>query len=205
MTLSFPPNPVADVTTYESNGNIWLWDGTSWNLVRSVAGPTGPTGTQGPTGPQGIQGEVGPAGEKGETGLQGPQGEKGDKGDQGEVGPPGKDGLTLIDAGTFDPEKQYRDGEMYHKDYSTFMVLDGKHILAAARGAKGERGAVGPSGRDGKDGKDGSTIIAAEVKGFAATITFQNGDAIDHVTLDFTDSFNEAIGRILGIEDADIN
>jgi hypothetical protein len=40
----------------DSSGDLWVWDGDSWNNVGAVRGPVGP---QGPQGPQGVQGPQG--------------------------------------------------------------------------------------------------------------------------------------------------
>lgn len=141
----------------------------------------------------------GPAGEDGKDGAPGEPGSSGPIGPAGDPGPAGK---GWQHKGAFDPEATYAEGDIYVKNYGAFIVDNGEAKLLAGRGEKGERGAVGPAGDRGTDGRDGSTIIAAEVKGFAATITFQSGDVIDHITLDFSESFNEALAKFLGVDDA---
>ena len=49
-------------------GDLYVWNGTTWEDVGQIQGPAGPQGNPGPQGPQG------PTGETGETGPQGPQG-----------------------------------------------------------------------------------------------------------------------------------
>lgn len=101
---------------YLIEGNLWVWDGTSWGNKGNVQGPQGPAGPQGIQGIQGIQGEKGDTGDtgavgaagvdgaegpqgpqgiqgiQGEQGIQGPAGAKGDKGDTGDTGPQGPAG-----------------------------------------------------------------------------------------------------------------
>ena len=56
--IDFPNSPTVG-QTYEVNGRVWVWTGTSWDVVSRVVevpntGPTGATGDIGPTGPQGT-------------------------------------------------------------------------------------------------------------------------------------------------------
>lgn len=65
---------------YLINGEMWVFDGTSWNNAGKIQGPQGPQGPVGPQGPQGdpgAKGEAGPKGVKGDTGDAGPKGDKG--------------------------------------------------------------------------------------------------------------------------------
>lgn len=65
---------------YLINGEMWVFDGTSWNNAGKIQGPQGPQGPVGPQGPQGdpgAKGEAGPQGVKGDTGDAGPKGDKG--------------------------------------------------------------------------------------------------------------------------------
>lgn len=95
-------NQVNDAYVVTADGNLYVWDGTQWNDVGQIVGPTGPQGNAGPTGPTGsggIQGEIGPTGPTGSAGVQGdvgptgPQGVQGIQGVQGEVGPTGPTGV----------------------------------------------------------------------------------------------------------------
>jgi microcystin-dependent protein len=82
-------NLINDAYVVESDGDLYVWDGSQWDNVGQITGPEGPQGIQGevgPQGPQGIQGEVGPQGPQGVQGETGPQGIQGI---QGEIGPIG--------------------------------------------------------------------------------------------------------------------
>lgn len=60
-----------------SNGDVPLFNGTSWVCTAAPPGPTGATGPQGPagpTGPQGPTGATGATGPAGSTGATGPAG-----------------------------------------------------------------------------------------------------------------------------------
>jgi len=50
---------------YIIDGNLYVWDGSTWNNVGKIQGPQGP------------KGETGSQGQKGETGATGPQGPAG--------------------------------------------------------------------------------------------------------------------------------
>ena len=83
------------IDTY--SGNMYLYNGTTWDLNGNMTGPTGaiglsgsqgiigPTGLIGPTG-EGITGEIGPTGP---TGIDGNIGPTGDTGPIGYTGPTG--------------------------------------------------------------------------------------------------------------------
>ena len=68
MTLSFPSTPALN-DTYTTGGSTWVWNGTTWDLVRQAAGPTGPTGNTGDTGPTGATGGTGATGPTGLTAV----------------------------------------------------------------------------------------------------------------------------------------
>lgn len=43
-------NDVNDAYIVDADGNLYVWDGDSWNDVGQIVGPTGPTGATGPSG-----------------------------------------------------------------------------------------------------------------------------------------------------------
>jgi microcystin-dependent protein len=67
-------NSVNDAYIVETDGDLYVWDGTSWDNVGQVVGPEGPQGEVGPPGPQGIQGIQGIKGDTGATGAGTPTG-----------------------------------------------------------------------------------------------------------------------------------
>lgn len=90
------------------DGNLHVWNGTSFTNVGTVRGPEGPIGLKGDrgdTGERGVQGLEGPIGPrgltgdrglKGDTGLAGTPGTKGDKGDPGLKGDTGSNGTPGV-------------------------------------------------------------------------------------------------------------
>ena len=98
--------------------------------------------------------------------------------------------------GTFDKDATYVDGDLYVKDFGTFVMINGVAVLFAHRGMKGERGesVKGEPGTPGKHGRDGATITGAQARGFKLVLVVRAADgSIDHVEADFTSAFQEAI------------
>ena len=65
---------INDAYIVEADGNLYVWDGDSWNDVGQIVGPEGaqgPTGPIGATGPTGATGDTGPTGATGATGPTG--------------------------------------------------------------------------------------------------------------------------------------
>ena len=92
-------NVISDARIVEADGDLYIWDGTSWTSAGQIVGPQGPQGIQGPkgdTGDQGIQGIQGPQGPVGLTGAQGIQGIQGLTGLTGNTGAQGAQGIQGI-------------------------------------------------------------------------------------------------------------
>lgn len=100
---------VGDGYIVQADGDLYIWNGTTWTSVGQIVGPQGPagptgpqgiqgvqgdTGAQGPQGIQGVQGDTGPTGATGPQGIQGIQGVQGDTGPAGPAGPTGPTGAT---------------------------------------------------------------------------------------------------------------
>jgi hypothetical protein len=67
-----------DAYIVDSNGDLYVWNGTSFDNVGQIVGPAGPTGPAGVAGPTGPQGPIGPPSTvPGPTGPLGPTGSKG--------------------------------------------------------------------------------------------------------------------------------
>ena len=77
-------------------GDLYVWNGSSWTNVGTIQGPKGDTGATGPQGPTGDTGEKGDTGAQGVQGPTGPKGDTGERGPQGDTGPQGAQGLQGI-------------------------------------------------------------------------------------------------------------
>ena len=86
-----------DVYLVEADDNFYVWDGSAWSSLGTLAGPQGPTGATGAVGPAGADGADGDAGADGATGPAGPAGPTGATGPQGPTGPAGADGADGAD------------------------------------------------------------------------------------------------------------
>ena len=78
---------INDAWIVDADGDLYVWNGSTWTNAGQIVGPQGPTGERGLQGIQGIQGPTGA--DSNVTGPQGPQGERGLQGIQGVVGPTG--------------------------------------------------------------------------------------------------------------------
>jgi hypothetical protein len=79
---------INDAWIVDADGDLYVWNGSTWTNAGQIVGPQGPQGLQGL---QGIQGPVGPTGADstvvGPTGERGLQGIQGIQGIQGPTGP----------------------------------------------------------------------------------------------------------------------
>jgi hypothetical protein len=89
-------NTVNDARIVDADGDLYIWNGSSWSSAGQIVGPEGPQGPQGPQGAQGIQGLTGATGVAGPTGPQGLQGIQGLTGATGVAGPTGPQGSQGI-------------------------------------------------------------------------------------------------------------
>jgi len=92
-------NTLNDAYIVDEDGDLYVWNGTSWYSVGQIVGPQGPlgpTGPEGPTGPTGAESTVtGPTGPQGDLGPTGPTGPTGATGANSNVtGPTGPTGST---------------------------------------------------------------------------------------------------------------
>jgi len=63
--LPLTGNNTNDARVVDSDGDLYIWGGSSWTSVGQIVGPQGATG---PTGPTGITGATGPTGSTGPNG-----------------------------------------------------------------------------------------------------------------------------------------
>jgi len=125
-----------DVYQADDTKVFWVWDGSAWNNLGTLAGPQGPTGpagatgATGPQGPQGVQGDTGPTGPQGPQGIQGdtgPAGATGPQGDTGPAGPTGPQGPAgqgVPTGGTAGQALIKSSGTDYDADWATLTTAD---------------------------------------------------------------------------------
>ena len=77
VNLPSTGNTTGDSWIVDADGNLYVWNGTSWTDAGQIVGPQGPTGATGATGATGPQGATGATGPQGPQGIQGIQGESG--------------------------------------------------------------------------------------------------------------------------------
>jgi len=65
---------VNDAYIVDEDGNLWVWNGSSWDDAGQIVGPQGETGAAGNTGATGLTGTNGTTGATGATGATGPTG-----------------------------------------------------------------------------------------------------------------------------------
>ncbi len=166
-TGSLPPSAPTG-SAYIIGKDLWVYNGTSWQDVGDVlgpsgsTGPTGPQGTTGPTGPigpQGVTGSTGPTGPLGPTGASGPSGSQGPQGELGPIGPTGPTGST----GPQGPQG------VTGSTGPTGVGITGATGVAGPTGSTGPQGVQGitgptgpqgPTGVAGEAGPTGSTGVA---------------------------------------------
>ena len=86
-----PPTTTSGASYLDkTNGDVYHYNGTSWNYITNITGPPGPTGPEGSTGETGPEGPAG-VGPTGPTGA----GETGPTGPQGPIGPTGPAGTII--------------------------------------------------------------------------------------------------------------
>ncbi|GHS95945.1 hypothetical protein FACS189421_00110 [Bacteroidia bacterium] len=160
-------SPAAGMLVYlKSDNQVYIYDGTSWNVYTGAEGPAGAkgdTGSQGPkgdtgaTGAAGTNGAQGPKGDTGATGAAGTNGAKGDKGDTGATGAAGKGiSTTVINyatsaSGTTTPTSGWGTSipsvaaGQYLWTRTVITYTDATNSTVYSIGMKGETGATGPT------------------------------------------------------------
>lgn len=143
---SLPGTPaVGDAYTTLDNGNMVVWNGTTWADIGHIQGPPGPQGAQGAAG---TQGAAGPQGPKGDTGAQGP---KGDQGDAATVA------LGTVTTGTSPSSAAVSNSGNAHAAIFDFVIPKGDKGAKGDKGEKGDTGVQGPVGAQGANGASGQS------------------------------------------------
>jgi hypothetical protein len=93
LLLPTSGNTFNDGYIVNTDGDLYVWNGSLWYSVGQIVGPQGPQGEQGPEGPQGVPGPTGA-----DSTVPGPIGPTGPSvtGPEGPVGPTGPAFFNLI-------------------------------------------------------------------------------------------------------------
>jgi hypothetical protein len=166
---NLPPtgNSVNDAYIVTEDGDLYVWDGDSWNTVGQIIGPAGATGAQGEQGTQGVQGATGA------QGVQGIQGETGQTGATGLTGATGQFGAT----GATGAQGATGVGTKGEIGFPGATGATGAQGPAGATGAQGSTGLTGASGVAGR-GFDLTSNTSMSIAGGAKTFTVSK-DASD--------------------------
>ena len=140
-SLPSTSNSLNDGRIVESDGDLYIWDGSIWTSVGQIVGPTGSQGPTGSTGPTGPTGATGVTGETGATGaastVAGPTGPTGATGANstvaGPTGPTGPTGATGANSTVAGPT-------------GATGSTGADSTVAGPTGATGATGATGPAG-----------------------------------------------------------
>jgi hypothetical protein len=140
-------NSIGDAYIVEQNGQLYIWDGNSWDVVGQITGATGATGLSGPTGFTGLTGSTGATGSQGPTGSTGIAGGIGATGATGSTGLTGSQGATGLTGAT-------GVGSTGATGSTGLTGSQGATGLTGATGS-GATGATGPAGQTGATGLQG--------------------------------------------------
>lgn len=123
------------------NGNIFNFNGTTWQIVGNIRGPQGIQGPQGNVGPQGAQGIQGP------PGIQGP------------AGPAFVIASTVANEGQLPDPSTLADNIAYlvgsDNDYDLYVQLQDTQTWQNVGKVEGVQGPQGPQGQQGPQGPQG--------------------------------------------------
>jgi hypothetical protein len=167
-------NSINDAYIVDEDGDLYVWNGSSWYSAGQIVGPQGPQGPQGLQGPKGDTGDAstvaGPAGPTGPQGLQGPKGDTGDASTvAGPTGPQGTQGLQGPKGDTGDASTvagpQGLTGLTGPTGPTGPQGLQGLKGDTGLTGPAGPTGPQGPQGPQGLKGDTGDTGAASSVPG----------------------------------------
>lgn len=105
-------NQVNDAYIVVDEGDLYVWNGSSWANVGPIVGPTGPTGATGDTGPSGPTGA--------DSAIPGPTGPTGPPG----TGPTGSTGPTGPPTYEIDGPQYLSDHTLVESDASTLLRIN---------------------------------------------------------------------------------
>lgn len=158
-SLPITGNAINNAYIVDEDGDLYVWNGSSWYSAGQIVGPQGPTGATGLQGLQGIKGDTGaastvagPQGIQGSQGLQGAAGNEGPQGPTGLAGPDGPQGLQGLQGATG------ATGAASTVAGPTGPTgPKGDTGTQGAQGVKGDTGLTGAQGIQGLQGLQGTT------------------------------------------------
>ena len=132
-------NDVNDAYIVDADGDLYVWDGATWNSVGQIVGPQGPTGNTGAAST--VTGPTGPTGAQGTTGVT------------------GDDGQFTVAATTPPASPEVGDAWYDSASGNLYVYYDGYWVEAASAndGPTGNTGATGANGLTGATGATGIT------------------------------------------------
>lgn len=180
--LPITGNNASDAYVVLEDGNVYFWDGASWDNLGPIEGPTGPTGA---TGLPGVPGATGPTGDLGPTGPTGPTGAastiEGPTGPVGATGPTGPTGpqavsINLLGSVADVPNLPSVDNSVNDAYYvvseDQIYVWDGSfwNPVGPIQGPTGPQGVTGPTGPQGLTGPTGPTGPPGALSSFSPQV-----------------------------------
>jgi len=157
---------------YLVNGELYVWDGSSWQNVGSIAGAQGIQGSQGPAGIQGSTGTQGSTGIQGANGTQGSQGIQGAIGTQGATGSQGIQGAGGIQGATG------IQGPAGAQGTTGSQGIQGAGGIQGATGVQGPAGPQGTTGAQGIQGANGGGVTEQQLADAIAGVSISSTDAV---------------------------
>jgi Collagen triple helix repeat (20 copies) len=172
-----PSSNAGDGFIDDSDGSLFVWDGTQWTNVGNIVGPVGPQGDTGPQGPIGVTGPQGVPGLQGVSGATGAAGPNAVSTNSGNTASIGTDGLIFVPLTGFD---QVSADARYLQDAGD--TITGDLHFASGAGIKMDGtglNSIGfPNGSITSDG-DLGTIVITSTKGAVGDLHL-NADGLVH-------------------------
>ena len=169
-----------------TNGDVYNYTGTTWQLVGSIKGPQGiqgPQGNVGPVGPQGIQGP------KGDTGPAGPAFViAGTVANEGQLPDPSTlpDNVAYLVGNDTDGYDLY----VQLQDTQTWKNIGKIESVVGPQGPTGPQGPVGPQGDTGPQGPKGAT---GDTGNGISAVTLTSGNGLDFTMTDGTHLYTASV------------
>lgn len=163
LERAHPTGNIGDA--YMVAGDLYVWNGISWENVGQIQGPQGEVGPQGPQGATGETGATGATGATGKTGATGATGATGSTGATGATGNTGATGATGQTGGT------------------------------GATGATGETGPQGVTGATGATGATGTSAVVYFVTPSVYALVKNISNTLTPASVTFTAKYKTGAGN----------